>query len=541
MRGFRVAVSLGILAGSIASAAMTGSDALAGAADREGTRRFALIASSNDGGQGRVPLRFADSDARAMADVLRHLGGLRDPDLVLLTGARRASFFASFERLRASIGAAPGERGRRELFIYYSGHSDEEGLLLGGERVSYGELRQWINGTDADVRIAILDSCASGALIRMRGGTRRPPFLSDESADARGHAFLTASSADEAAQESDRIGAAFFTHYLLSGLRGAADITHDGQVTLAEAYQFAYHETLQRTSRTSAGAQHPSYDMQLAGIGDLVLTDLRSSSASLVLDDKLTGRVYVRDRNGRLVVELRKQAIYPVRLGLPAGRYDVYVERDRRGYEAAATLRDGMETRLANPHFAISDVDPATARGDAPPSNTLVGEPMFRKPRRFPSYFAFGFGETRIGRDKGFTVSRLEAAALLFDRRLALGLMTGGGLSGALSDQPTSVSLNYVAPVARYSFLCHRYAYCFALGAAAGVVGVESEDRDNPDQKRKDLLFLFEPGVSGYVNVTSFLRLGLDVGYRFVRGGDAVAESDVRGFTSTFTTQIGWF
>jgi hypothetical protein len=537
MRGFRVMVSLGILTGL----QLADRQALAGAEDTEGLRRFALIASSNEGGAGRVPLRFADSDARAVADVLTHLGGLRGQDLVLLPGARRATFVASFERLRAAIGRMAGEPGRRELFIYYSGHSDEQGLLLGGERVSYAELRQWINGTDADVRIGILDSCASGALIRLRGGTRRPPFLRDASADARGHAFLTASSADEAAQESDRIGAAFFTHYLVSGLRGAADITRDGLVTLAEAYQFAYHETLRHTARTSAGAQHPAYDMQMSGIGDLVLTDLRSSSASLILDERLSGRIFVRDGSGRLLVELRKQPMAAVKLGLPAGRYEVYLEQDRRGYQAAATLRNGATTTLASSHFAIAEVDPAIARGAAAPSNTLVGDPMFQRKHRFPAYIGLGFGQMRVFQQDGFLVSRLEAAALLFGRRLALGLITGGGLSGGLSEQATSVNLNQVAAVARYSFLCERHAYCFSLGLASGFVGVEHKDEATGEEMEEDALFLLEPSATWYVNVTHFLRLSVDAGYRFVAGGKEVSPSDVRGFTLAFTTQFGWF
>ena len=39
----------------------------------------------------------------------------------------------------------------------------------------------------------------------LKGGRARPPFLVDESADMRGHAFLTSSAETEAAQESDRI------------------------------------------------------------------------------------------------------------------------------------------------------------------------------------------------------------------------------------------------------------------------------------------------------------------------------------------------
>jgi Caspase domain len=151
-------------------------------------RRFAFVASSNDGGPGRVPLRFATSDAQAMADVLAHLGGLRAEDLVSVTGVKRATFQSSLDRLRTIMSQTP-KGVRRELVVYYSGHSDENGLLLGGERLSYRELRQWLDAMDAEVRIAILDSCASGSLIRLRGGTHRQPFLADLSTDTRGHAF----------------------------------------------------------------------------------------------------------------------------------------------------------------------------------------------------------------------------------------------------------------------------------------------------------------------------------------------------------------
>ena len=38
-------------------------------------------------------------------------------------------------------------------------------------------------------------------------------------------------------------------------------------------YRYAFDETLARTENTQAGPQHPSYDIQLTGAGDLVLTD----------------------------------------------------------------------------------------------------------------------------------------------------------------------------------------------------------------------------------------------------------------------------
>lgn len=72
------------------------------------------------------------------------------------------------------------------------------------------------------------------------------------------------SSADEAAQESDRIGGSFFTHALVSGMRGAADASGDGKITLTEAYRFAFEETLQRTAQTQFGSQHPAYEIRSA-------------------------------------------------------------------------------------------------------------------------------------------------------------------------------------------------------------------------------------------------------------------------------------
>src|SRR5262249_2301232 len=148
---------------------------------------------------------------------------------------------------------------------------------------------------------AVLDACASGAFTRLKGGVARPPFRVDASSAMRGHAFLTSSADTEAAQESDRIGASYFTHYLVSAFRGAADTSGDGRVTLNEAYQFAFAETLGRTVGTKGGAQHPSYDINLSGTGDVVMTDMRQTTAALVLGEDVSGRIYVRNSARQLV------------------------------------------------------------------------------------------------------------------------------------------------------------------------------------------------------------------------------------------------
>jgi Caspase domain len=306
-------------------------------------RRFALVIGSNNGGNVRERLRYAGHDAETIADVLRQLGGVDQVDLDLLSEPDASGLDHAFDLLSDRV-RAERKRGQRvELVVYYSGHADETGILLGGARYDYARLRQRIRDVPADVHIAIVDSCASGSFTRIKGGARKPPFLHDSSNQVQGFAFLSSSSADEDAQESDKIGASFFTYFFVTGLRGAADRNHDGKITLTEAYQFAYEQTLGRTQNTVHGPQHPAYDMQLSGTGDVVITDLRSTEATLVLPAALRGRITIVDKTGRVTVELTKEAGEPLSLALPDETYSLHVDNGNGEFVATVTLEHGGE------------------------------------------------------------------------------------------------------------------------------------------------------------------------------------------------------
>jgi hypothetical protein len=329
-------------------------------------QRFTLIVGANNGGADRPQLKYAVSDADRFARVMLELGGVSPENEIVLKEPGVAELLAALARLHTRLaaaqrGAATG--GRTEVFIYYSGHADEKGLLLGEDRLSYQTLRDRLDDLPADVRIAVLDACASGAFTRLKGGRKRPPFLVDESASMRGHAILTSSAETEAAQESDRIRASYFTHYLVSGFRGAADVSGDGRVTLHEAYQFAFSETLGRTVDTRGGAQHPSYDINLSGAGDVVITDVRQTTARLVLAEGLEGRFFIRTAAQGLVVELYKPRGRAVEIGLEPGAYEVRVEREQTALLARTTLADGGSVVLDAAQFGVTTVDATRRRG----------------------------------------------------------------------------------------------------------------------------------------------------------------------------------
>ncbi len=340
-------------------------------------RRLAFVVGANDGGPDNVRLRYAESDARAFDGVLENLGGVRAEDRLLLLSPNRSQFLAGLDHLAAMLRAVDRTSARTELIVYYSGHSDEDGLLLAGERLTYVELKRRLDAMPADVRIAILDSCESGAMTRLKGGRFRPPLAIDDSSVVKGHALLTSSAAGEAAQESDRIGGSFFTHYLVSGLRGAADANRDGRVTLNEGYQFAFNETLARTERTEAGAQHPAFDINLSGTGDLVMTDLRGTSAELVVGARVEGHLFVRGASGELAVEMHKRAGQPVALGLDPGTYDVTLARAGQLFAGKIAVADRARTELSLAMLEPVPRELATRRGPALASRTpLTFEPL---------------------------------------------------------------------------------------------------------------------------------------------------------------------
>jgi len=293
---------------------------------RADDRRFALLAGAPDGGPGTQRLRYAERDARRMHDILTRVGGVRPEDARLLLSPGPRELRAALAELGARAAAA-GARGEHTvLLVYFSGHARDGALRLGAGALPLDELREALERAPADVRIGLVDSCRSGAIARAKGIRPVPAFEVKGAAEAgpRGLVLIASSAADEDSQESDAIGASFFTHHLASGLLGGADASGDGRVTLAEAYAYAYARTVGSTAASAAGVQHPVFLYDLGGAGDVVLTELPpTAGGGLVFPAAAEGVYVVLDGAGRAVAEVGKPAGAERRLSLPAGRYTV--------------------------------------------------------------------------------------------------------------------------------------------------------------------------------------------------------------------------
>ena len=282
--------------------------------------RFAVVVGNDTGQPPDVTLEYAETDAQRMAAVLQEVGGVRPENLVVLRGQDaatvRRTLIAVNERVRTS--------GRQTvLIVYYSGHADAEALHLAGTQLELTELEQLVRGSAASFRLLIVDACRSGALTRVKGGTPAQPFdiRLGERVAGEGAVFLTSSSASEDSQESDDIRGSFFTHALVSGLLGAADANGDGRVTLDEAYRYAYDTTLRASSRTLAGIQHPTFEYEVRGQGDLVLSTLQSDSRAWIeLPQGRTWLLFQNSADGPVVGEVSARDAAR-KLSLKAGHY----------------------------------------------------------------------------------------------------------------------------------------------------------------------------------------------------------------------------
>jgi hypothetical protein len=300
-------------------------------------RRFALIAGENEGLRGEETLRYAEDDAQRVRDALVEVGGVAPDDVTLLKGLTAESLRAALRTLKTTL--ATQGRPRDRLVVYLSGHAGDGTLHLDGTEVPLSELVDFVKQAPVEVGVLIVDACRSGAMTRLKGlsPTNGPP-VKVEASGLQGRVLISASGADEYAQESDALKGSTFTHHFVTGLRGAADSSRDGRVTLDEVYAWAWSRTIESTFGSRGGVQRPSFKVDLSGNGQLVLSEPAAASGRLTIAVEPPGRwLLVSAQTNAVMAELDKP-VGPLSLALPAGGYRVRLQTDQGVLERVVTV-----------------------------------------------------------------------------------------------------------------------------------------------------------------------------------------------------------
>ena len=314
------------------------------------TNTWLVAIGNNHGAANEVGLLYAERDAQEFADVLRQHGHVTSRKTLMMLGDDADSVRRGLLDINAAIRAAGGKDESTALVVFYSGHADATSLHLGGTELALDEIKAFVEGSPAGMRLLIVDACRSGTVTRVKGVTAAESFPIEVRTETapEGVAIITSSAAGESSQESDSIRGSFFTHHLINALRGAADSNADGQITLSEAYAYAYAQTLRSSGQTMA-LQHPTYSWSVKGRDSVVLSTPAQTQGRM-------GRLRLREASTYLIMEKRDGGPVVAELAppspraeivLPAGDYFVQ-QRERDEFrEFQVTLPSGAALDLA--------------------------------------------------------------------------------------------------------------------------------------------------------------------------------------------------
>ncbi|RYZ68093.1 MAG: caspase family protein [Proteobacteria bacterium] len=437
-----IAISLWLLVGGIAHAEPL---------------RIVVAVGHGTGAAGEARLKYPQGDANRVARLFQELGGTTKEHTILLFDPTAEQLYAAFGKAQAM---ARTRRPDEVSFVFYfSGHGDRDALHLGSSPVPSSEIRRRAFEVPAALRVIVTDACRTTDSLRAKGMSAEAPFAIklDDGVGARGLVWLHASGDGEAAQESDQLGSALFTHYWTSGLRGAADRNGDGLVSLSESYEYAYSQTLLRSARSAGVVQRPEAQFELAELTPVTLTRPSASSRIALPRDADTHYLVYATGSRSVVAEAYGDLQKSVELAVAPGRYLVHRRAGGKGSATEIVLARRESRQLTPADFhEVAEERLARKGGELVlrPNEVDVGIGLSYGQFRAPGYGArlgffhneggLGFG-ARLGAFRGQSQSNTYDLGLLgidvralveYRRRFGRFTVRGGaGPVGALLSQ----------------------------------------------------------------------------------------------------------
>jgi uncharacterized caspase-like protein len=191
------------------------------------------------------------------------------------------------------------------LVLYFSGHGvrDELGALylavqntirtrLRSTAVKSDYIRDAMDQSRSKRQVLILDCCNSGAFAQ---GTKAATGVTIGTASAfeagYGRIILTASDSTQFAWEGNRVigetDNSLFTHYLVEGLKGEADLDGDGSITVDELYDYAYEKVKLATPKQTPSKFSSKQQGEIVLRQSMRLEDIKSFDLPAPLLDSI--------------------------------------------------------------------------------------------------------------------------------------------------------------------------------------------------------------------------------------------------------------
>lgn len=165
------------------------------------------------------------------------------------------------------------------VLIYYSGHGRLDKSLglhlctyntdldsLPTTSLPAAQIKQYVNQSLSTKIVCILDCCYSGNVDKtFKGGDISAEL--QRCTEGKGKYIITASDKYQLAREVEGGTHSIFTKHMLEGLKGAADTTKKGRVTVEDLYTYVYEKVV------AEGGQKP-LKFVTQGAGDFILVEV---------------------------------------------------------------------------------------------------------------------------------------------------------------------------------------------------------------------------------------------------------------------------
>lgn len=232
-------------------------------------------------------LKYADRDSRRVVNYFKDRYKLSDDRAMLLTNEDATAIKIS----RFITQNAAKLLNRDDTFIlYFGGHgapdvdstsNDNDGLKkylllhdseldsLPMTALSLNNLAALLEKLPCKRVVILLDSCFAGTagvqtLAKLKGiRVSEKSYKNITDMSGEGRVILAASSENQVSHEEDSLQAGVFTHFLLEGLSGKADLKGSGRVNILELYEYVTKEVSKYTHSKQSPVFRGSLDMNI--------------------------------------------------------------------------------------------------------------------------------------------------------------------------------------------------------------------------------------------------------------------------------------
>lgn len=189
-------------------------------------------------------LKYTDDDAYRMYAFLRSPegGALPDNQIRILIDED-----ATKEKITETLKTTFAKVGENDVvFFYFSGHGLKGAFLPidfdgSGNKVEHSDILRLLNECKAKSKVVIADACHSGSLQALKGGNVQnviESYYQAFSNSTGGTVLMMSSKAEETSIENNGLRQGIFSHFLIRGLKGAADHDNDKIITIGELFEY---------------------------------------------------------------------------------------------------------------------------------------------------------------------------------------------------------------------------------------------------------------------------------------------------------------